>query len=213
MKADAQSGSVRASSVRVVGKYLLPAERVVVAMRRHWVSLTTPLLISGAGLLVALIVDIALPPGAGLIRTALWLTWAATVGYLGWHVLNWWADRFVVTDKRVMLVHGLLNRDVDMMPLTKVTDMRYERSVPGRFLGYGVFVMESAGQDQALSRVSHIWEPDWLYREICALLFTPGQTGSVSPTTNHRSAGGDSSPRSTWLGYGPSDPDPDGHFR
>jgi PH (Pleckstrin Homology) domain-containing protein len=212
VKPDTEPGSVRGSSLWAVGKYLLPAERVVVAMRRHWVSLATPLLISGGGLLVALIVDIALPQNAGLIRVALWLAWAATVGYLGWHLLNWWSDRFVVTDKRVMLVHGLINRDVDMMPLTKVTDMRYERSLTGRFLGYGDFVMESAGQGRALSRVSHIWEPDWLYREICALLFTPGQTASVSPATNRRLGGGTSA-RSTWLGYGPSDPDPDGHFR
>jgi len=196
----------RPAGTRLVGKYLLPAERVVVAMRRHWVALTIPLLIAGLGLLATLALDVALPASAGLIRDLVWLAWSATVWYLGWRVVHWWSDRFVVTDKRVMLVHGLLRRDVDMMPLSKVTDMRYERSIGGRLLGYGVFVMESAGRDQALSRVGHIWEPDWLYREICALLFTPDQQvraadpkGGAAP----RPAGG------SWPGYGPSDPDPE----
>ena len=40
-----------------------------------------------------------------------------------------------------------------MMPLTKVTDMSFKRSFPGRLLGYGEFIVESAGQDQALRNV------------------------------------------------------------
>ena len=47
-----------------------------------------------------------------------------------------------------------------MMPLIKVTDMSYNRSVPGRILGYGRFVMESAGQDQALREVNWVPDPD-----------------------------------------------------
>jgi hypothetical protein len=193
----------------LVTKYLLPAERVVRAQRRHWVSLSTPLAFVGGGLLIALALDVALPLSAGLPRDLVWLAWSAAVWYLGWHLLVWWYDRFVVTDKRVLLIHGLLRRDVDMMPLTKVTDMRYERSVPGRLLGYGVFVMESAGKDQALSRVAHVREPDWLYREICTLLFTPEHSarGPVPGSViNAPAALG----RTGWVGYGPSDPDPDG---
>ena len=34
-----------------------------------------------------------------------------------------------------------------MMPLAKVTDMSFQRSPIGRILGYGEFILESAGQD------------------------------------------------------------------
>ena len=61
-----------------------------------------------------------------------------------------------------------------MMPLRKVTDMTYERSVLGRLLGYGEFIMESAGQDQALSRVPYLPRPDSLYLEVSQLLFGRG---------------------------------------
>jgi hypothetical protein len=209
MSVDTQVLGLRPAGCRLVAKYLLPAERVVRAQRRHWMSLSVPLCLAGIGLLIALALDVALPPSAALPRDLVWLGWSAAVWYLGWHVLVWWCDRFVVTDKRVLLVHGLLRRDVDMMPLTKVNDMRYERSVPGRLLGYGVFVMESAGKDQALSRVAHVREPDWLYREICTLLFTPDQPsrGPDPGAVIKISPGGG---RSAWPGYGPADPDPDG---
>ena len=58
-----------------------------------------------------------------------------------------------------------------MMPLTKVTDMTYERSILGRLLGYGTFVLESAGQDQALSRIDHVPNSDENYRKIIAEIF------------------------------------------
>lgn len=183
----------------LVAKYLLPAERVIVSLRLHWLALRVPLAIAGGGLVLALVLDVALPASAALGRDVVWLAWTATLWYFGWHYVNWWSDRFVVTDKRVMWVHGLVNRNADMMPLSKVTDMRYERTVPGRLFGYGSFIMESAGQDQALSRIDHIVEPDWLYREICAQLFTPEAVAANSgPSRRSRD----------WPGYGPGDPDP-----
>jgi hypothetical protein len=58
-----------------------------------------------------------------------------------------------------------------MMPLLKVTDMSYVRSIPGQFLGFGKFVLESAGQDQALREVKWVPDPDQTYRDICAEIF------------------------------------------
>ncbi len=52
-----------------------------------------------------------------------------------------------------MLNYGVFTRRVAMMPLMKVTDMSYNRSVLGRLVGYGEFVLESAGQEQALRTV------------------------------------------------------------
>jgi len=51
------------------------------------------------------------------------------------------------------------------------TDMSYSRSIPGRILGYGQFIMESAGQDQALHDINWVPDPDHTYRAICAEMF------------------------------------------
>jgi len=60
---------------------------------------------------------------------------------------------------------------VNMMPLSKVTDMSFQRSATGRILGYGEFIVESAGQDQALRNVRFLPYPEQLYLEVCGLIF------------------------------------------
>jgi hypothetical protein len=57
----------------------------------------------------------------------------------------WWIERIVITDKRVMLAQGFFVHKIAMMPLTKVTDLTFERSIRGRLLGYGTLIVESAG--------------------------------------------------------------------
>jgi hypothetical protein len=58
-----------------------------------------------------------------------------------------------------------------------VTDMTFQRSFPGRVFGYGTFVLESAGQGQALSKVDFIPYPEQLYLEVCDLLFPSKDPG------------------------------------
>jgi hypothetical protein len=60
---------------------------------------------------------------------------------------------------------------VTMMPLTKVTDMSFQRTLAGKLFGYGEFIVESAGQDQALSHIDHLPYPEQLYLEVCGMLF------------------------------------------
>ena len=83
-------------------------------------------------------------------------------------LVDWAVDYFVVTSHRFILTSGLFNRKVAMMPLVKVTDMTFQRSFLGRILGYGTFILESAGQDQALSTVDYIPYPEQLYLRGCA---------------------------------------------
>ncbi|WP_019874582.1 PH domain-containing protein [Sporichthya polymorpha] len=203
----------RTPGTYLVGKYLLPAERVVIVQRRHYAAMAMPLAVFFGGFAVALFLDIALPTSAAGIRDLIWLAWSGTCFYLAWALLDWWFYRFVITNKRVMLVHGIILRQVDMMPMGKVTDMRYERSVPGRLLGYGAFIMESAGKDQALSRVPFISQPDWLYREICAMLFTPDLIAVAPADEDDGSGAGPGAYRVGWVGFGPDDEDPDAEAR
>ena len=101
----------------------------------------------------------------------IWLLWGLLLLRLIWNVANWSVDYFVVTSKRILLATGVLTRKVEMMPLRKVTDMSFQRSAKGRLLGYGRFIFESAGQEQALRNVDYIPYPEQLYLEVCGLLF------------------------------------------
>ena len=168
---------------RTLRKYVLPGERVVLTRRSHWGKLAEPALSTFVGfVVVAWLVEVA-ATAVGERSEWLWWLWVAVLVRLVWKVLDWRNEWFVATDKRMLLLYGLITKKVSMMPLVKVTDMRYSRSITGRVLGYGEFLMESAGQDQALSRISWVANPDSTYRELCAIIFTPTQ---VVPATQSR---------------------------
>ena len=82
----------------------------------------------------------------------------------------WQATYFAVTEVRMVLVSGFMVRKVAMMPLARVTDMSFRRSALGRLLGYGEFIVESAGEEQALRKIDFLPYPEQLYLEVCGLV-------------------------------------------
>jgi hypothetical protein len=150
---------------------LLPGERLVTAVRAHWAKLAEPVTTMILGLVAAVWVDSNVTKGTQAFGTIFWWLFFGLLARLLWCLLDWSHNWFVATDKRLLLRYGLVSHKVAMMPLLKVTDMSYVRSIPGQFLGYGKFVLESAGQDQALREVKWVPNPDQTYRDICAEIF------------------------------------------
>jgi hypothetical protein len=54
--------------------------------------------------------------------------------------------------------------------------MRYDRSPNGQLFGYGTFIIESAGQEQALRELDFVPDPDATYKQIQDWLFGKGTT-------------------------------------
>jgi hypothetical protein len=172
-------------------RYLLNGEQIVVAVRRHPAQVFEPVASAIAGLAVTLWLQTRIPPDLGVLSDVLWPLWAVLLGRALIRLSLWRVDWFVATDSRLLLTYGILTRKVAMMPLMKVTDMSYNRSVLGRLFGYGQFVLESAGHDQALHVVSWLPNPDALYRLICAEIFDPrrfGPGGARRPETTSLSS-------------------------
>src|SRR5690606_22854254 len=131
----------------LVRRYLFPTEKFRGEWRRHWIHLVKRVAI---GVVATFVLGYA----AGYFAqanitiglTILVIIWIAVMGWVLWDVAEWYYDRFVLTNKRVMLIGGIIARRVAMMPLARVTDMKYTQSPLGRVLGYGTFELESAGQ-------------------------------------------------------------------
>jgi hypothetical protein len=153
----------------VINKYLLPREVQVATVRQHPAVLLPPSAQALGGLLVAGLLTTTVVHG--LLSVIIWIAWALLLIRLLWKTLMWAVDYFVVTTERLLLTQGFFTRRVAMMPLTKVTDMSFKRSFAGRLLGYGEFIVESAGQDQALRNVTFIPYPEQLYLLICGMIF------------------------------------------
>jgi membrane protein YdbS with pleckstrin-like domain len=72
-------------------------------------------------------------------------------------------ERRYITNRRVIEAGGFLGSRISSMPLSRVTDISYSRSIPGELFGYATMRVETAGQDQALGIVRYIAEPDHFY--------------------------------------------------
>ena len=154
-------------------RYVLPTEEVVLATRKHWAVLLRPILLAAAAFTVVAVLVTVGPAEAQDAIAWLWLGFFAALGNLLFRFFEWRHEWFIATDKRVLLLYGLIIHKVAMMPLAKLTDMGYTRTPAGYVLGYGRFVLESAGQDQALGRVDFVPRPDETYRTLCGELFKP----------------------------------------
>lgn len=90
--------------------------------------------------------------------------------------LRWlrWAHyrRLLVTNRRVIEIDGLIGTSVATMPLFRITDALLARSPLAEVLGYALFRIESAGQDQALGRINFLDRADEFHSLVIQLSTT-----------------------------------------
>lgn len=153
-----------------VYRVLLPHERQVITVRFHPAVLIRPVAETVAGLALAGVLSTIVH----LDRTVLlvvWLLWLVLVFRLLFQIYKWLEDYFVVTPARLMLTSGVFKKTVKMLPLDKVTEMRFERTATGRLFGYGTFLVESPSKQEDFAKVDHLPYPEQLYIEVCGLIF------------------------------------------
>ncbi|MDQ4117272.1 MAG: PH domain-containing protein [Actinomycetota bacterium] len=170
---------------REIDEYLLPTERRVIRVRQHWAVMAKHIW-QTALFVVAMVVaesllDGRVSPGADIIvdNVTFYLALVAVLRFTA-NTILWWIERIVVTDKRVMIAQGIVVHNVGMMPLGKVTDLTFRRSLSGRMLGYGTMVVESAGQIQALNQIDYMPRPEEIYEALSELVF--GEKGKTRAT-------------------------------
>ena len=164
---------------REIDEYLLPTERRVIRVRMHWAVMANNLMLTGLFLLLMIIAQHYLPTSALVDNLTFYLALAAVLRFTVQTIL-WWIERIVITDKRVMLATGIITHNVGMMPLSKVTDLTFQRTFDGRLLGYGTLIVESAGQIQALNEIKYIPRPEEIYEALSELIF--GEKGKTRAT-------------------------------
>lgn len=160
-------------------RHLRPDEDVLISTRRHPVAWLAPISLLLVVLITAFVLASRMPPGS-LVASLLELVGLATLPLAVWAYLEWHYDRFVITDGRVMLFHGIIARRVAMMPVLKVTDLTYEVPALGLALRYCNLEIESAGQDQALRTVKYLPDPPGVYEVVTRLTHRPKDAAAVA---------------------------------
>lgn len=154
-------------------RYLGDDEETIIAVRHSVAVLVRPVAVALLGVIVSLLVAWAIPATGGLDTILGYVAAIILVVVLvrvGLAILGWRLDRVVVTDRRIFEVSGVLNRNVSSIPFSKVNDMSYRRTVMGRILGFGDFVLETAGERHGLDRLGMIPSPDHFYRTVSSLI-------------------------------------------
>ena len=164
---------------RDIDEYLLPTERRVIRLRKHWAVMAGTLASTGLFLLLMILVQSYFPGNELVDNLTFYLALAAVLRFTVQTIL-WWIERLVITDKRVILGEGLLTLNMGMMPLSKVTDLTFRRTFGGRLLGYGTLIVESAGQIQALNKIRFMPRPEEIYEALSELIF--GEKGKTRAT-------------------------------
>jgi hypothetical protein len=170
--------------------YLLPTERLVAEVRWHPVSLIRPALVFLFSLVLITIVVRVIPAGSGAADAFGYIV-VLPLGYFIWKLLDWWNERLVVSDRRLLMITGLLSRKVAVMPMRKVTDLTFQTPLIGRVFanwGWGTFIFESAGQDQAFHRVPYVPRPEVLYSQLSEEIFGEFGISGRKPRPNFATA-------------------------
>ena len=127
---------------RYADKLLAQGERVALRGRQHFLATLIEGRVAWAifiAAVVLLVLDAQLAPG--LVRDLFsWLALALLlIGlvWLGQIYLNWYMQDYLVTNRRVLKVEGVLKKRSADSSLEKINDAVLEQSVFGRMLGYG----------------------------------------------------------------------------
>ena len=127
-----------------ISKELLnDGETVVVDTRTHPKALLLPILVLVVLLAVGVFVQRVIHEE--IVTLVVWIVVA--VGIL-WYVVRpaliWMFAHYTITNRRLITRHGVITRKGHDIPLSRISDVAYERDLIDRFLGCGTLVISDA---------------------------------------------------------------------
>jgi membrane protein YdbS with pleckstrin-like domain len=103
-----------------------------------------------------------------------WYGSLAAIVRLAYRASHWWHTIVLITDKRFMQISGIITSEAAMMPMTKVTDLKFKQPLLGGVFGFTTLRIESAGQNQDLEQFKFVPDPEEVEAAIAKLQFGIG---------------------------------------
>lgn len=118
-------------------------ESIVISTRTHPKALLFPILALVVLLAIGVVVQNAVEQGT--VTKAVWIVMAiGVVWFVIRPVLIWLTATYTITTRRLITRHGVITRKGHDIPLTRVSDVAYERDLIDRLLGCGTLVISDA---------------------------------------------------------------------
>jgi len=122
---------------------LKDGERLIIEVKRHWISLLAPLLIS-AGSIVGFFVLLESYPQLYKLRSLGGVILVAAPVYFLYKFYEREVDIWAVTNLRVIDEWGVFTRNTRESPLERINNVSYKQPLLGIILGYGDVTIQTA---------------------------------------------------------------------
>jgi uncharacterized membrane protein YdbT with pleckstrin-like domain len=134
-------------------------ERLVFVTRQHWIQLV-PVGVTDLLILAALIVAGVLLSQAtlGVFLVVAIVLSLVPLFHFGRRVAWWWNEKYIVTNRRVIQIEGILDKHVIDSSLEKVNDVVLRQSALGRIVDYGNIEILT-GSEIGVNQLSRIHRP------------------------------------------------------
>lgn len=125
-------------------KLLNPGEEIVVSTRTHPKALLWPLLQLVVLLAIGVLAQVY-GPDEPIFRLVVWVVVAVLALWrFGWPLLVWLTGSYTFTDRRLITRSGVITRRGHDIPLSRISDVAYERDLVDRLLGCGTLIISDA---------------------------------------------------------------------
>lgn len=160
----------------------MPDERVVLEETRSVRGFLVGQLV---WIVLGLIVSVLVVQAFGAAAAPVAMFGLAVLGaVIGVRALQAWFTRYVVTDLRVMRVHGILNRHAEFIPWGKVTDITRSETIFQWMARTATIRIESANERSGLRTIDDVDDPGYFYRVLVEMVDRKqGRIDDVTPPT------------------------------
>jgi uncharacterized membrane protein YdbT with pleckstrin-like domain len=116
-------------------------EKIIMVAHQHWFILMSAILLEIV--IILIIIALTIIAGAYLPEFALLIGAIGTIllllpiSTMVRDIMDWMNRQFIITNRRVIQISGILNKNVTDSSLGKVTDVKMEQSALGRLFDYG----------------------------------------------------------------------------
>ena len=97
-----------------------------------------------------------------------------------WPWINWLTSTYTVTNRRIITRKGVFTKTGHDIPLTRISNVAYERSVLDRMLSCGSLVLQTSASDPLL--LDDVPDVETVHVTLTDLLFHTGNPDAVQYT-------------------------------
>lgn len=153
--------------MRYADSLLIEGEEIALRTRQHWlavvISARHAFMLWGVGLtllLVAIVFNwVDRPPGRDIVGGTVLVLFAIGLLIFVIQLWQWWAQDYMITNRRLMKVWGVFNKRSVDSSLEKVNDAQLDQSLFGRIFNYGHLDILTASAETTLDDYDMIKDP------------------------------------------------------